>query len=175
MKLIRQPNAKQIIKLIRNMDVIQFQSSETFSFPVIPLTYVCFWLTLWELAYNIFVPRFRPKTSSFRLPYQHHSSSAICARELFKGSNRLASLLVCTWKTFFGWRLRIFCEWRHKWSSFWAFLAHVAWPRTQLLGQSVSLKSLLEARLESQSFEPLIDFLAFLVQKLWYKINKLII
>jgi len=44
-------------------------------------------------------------------------------------------------------------------------LAHVAWPRAQLLGQSVSLKFLLETRLESDSFEPLIDFLAFLVQK----------
>ena len=51
---------------------------------------------------------------------------------------------------------------------------HVAWPRAQLLGQSVSLKFSLETRLESESFEPLIYFLAFLVQKLWSKINKLI-
>jgi len=55
-------------------------------------------LTLWEPAFDIFVPRFQPKTSSFWLPYQCHSSSAHCARELFKGSNGLASLLVCTWK-----------------------------------------------------------------------------
>jgi len=45
-------------------------------------------------------------------------------------------------------------------------LAHVAWPRVQPLGQSVSLKFLLETKLETESFEPLIDFLAFLVQKL---------
>jgi len=45
-------------------------------------------------------------------------------------------------------------------------LAHVAWPKAQLLGQSVSLKFSLETRLESESFEPWIDFLAFLVQKL---------
>ena len=45
-------------------------------------------------------------------------------------------------------------------------LAHVAWPRAQLLGESVSLKFSLESRLESESFEPLIDFLVFLVQKL---------
>jgi len=51
-------------------------------------------------------------------------------------------------------------------------LAHVAWPRAQPLGQSVLLKFSLETRLES--FEPLIDFLALLVQKLWSKINKLI-
>ena len=39
--------------------------------------------------------------------------------------------------------------------------------RAQLLGLgSVSLQFSLETRLESESFEPLIDFLAFLVQKL---------
>jgi len=27
----------------------------------------------------------------------------------------------------------IFCEWRHKWSSFRVILAHVAWPRAQPL------------------------------------------
>jgi len=68
--------------------------------------------------------------------------------------------------------MRIFCDWRHKWSSFGVILAHVAWPRAQLLGESVSLKFSLESRLESESFELLIDFLAFLVQKLWSKINK---
>ena len=35
-------------------------------------------------------------------------------------------------------------------------------------------KLLQETRLKSESFEPLIDFLAFLVQKFWSKINKLI-
>jgi len=46
-------------------------------------------------------------------------------------------------------------------SSFRVILAHVAWRRAQPLGQSVSLKFSLETRLESESFEPLIDFLAF--------------
>ena len=45
-------------------------------------------------------------------------------------------------------------------------LAHVTWPRAQPLDQSVSLKFSLETRLESESFQPLIDLLAFLVQKL---------
>jgi len=58
-------------------------------------------LTLWEPRYDIFVLWNRPKTSSCQLPYQCHSSSADCARELFKGSNRSASLLVCTRKNFF--------------------------------------------------------------------------
>jgi len=53
----------------------------------------------------------------------------------------------------------------HKWSSFWAILAHVTWSMAQQPGQSISLKFLSETRLESESFEPLIDFLAFLVQK----------
>ena len=36
---------------------------------------------------------FRKKNSSFRLPYQRPSSSADCARELFKGSNGSDSLV----------------------------------------------------------------------------------
>jgi len=49
------------------------------------------WQTkLWEPGYDIFVLWFRPKTSSCRLPYQHHSSSTHCAWELFKGSKRIS-------------------------------------------------------------------------------------
>ena len=55
-----------------------------------------------------------------------------------------------------------------------AILAHVSWPRAQLLDRNISLKFSLETRLESKYFEPLIDFLAFLVQKLQSKNNKLI-
>jgi len=96
--------------------------------------FVSFHLTLWRPVYEYIVPGFQPKTSSFPLPYQCHSSSAECAKELFKGSNRSASLLVCTRKKCFGCGLRIFCEWC-KWSSSWVILAHVAWPRAQPLGQ----------------------------------------
>jgi len=117
---------------------------------------------------------FSLKNRSFRLPYQRPSSSTDCARELFKGSNGSASLVDCTRKKFFGWGVQIVCDWRHKWSSFRVILGHVAWPRAQPLSQSVSLKFSLETRLESESFEPLINFLTFLVQNLWYKINKLI-
>ena len=127
---------------------------------------------LWEPStiYSCF--DFGLKNSSFRLPYQRPSSSADCARDLFKGSNRSASLVDCTRKKIFGWGVRIFCDWRHKWSSFSVILAHVAWHRDQPLGQSVSLKFSLETRLESESFELLIDFLAFVVQTLQSKINK---
>jgi len=54
----------------------------------------------------------------------------------------------------------------HVISSFRVNLAHVTWPRAQPLGQGGPLKFSLETRLESESFEALIDFLAFLVQKL---------
>ena len=83
---------------------------------------------------------FCKKNSSFRLPYQRPSSYADCARELFNGSNGSASLVDCTQKIIFAWGVRVFCEWRHKWSSFRVIMAHVAWPRAQPLGQSVSLK-----------------------------------
>ena len=125
--------------------------------------------TPWQPVYEYIVPGNWPKTSSCQLPYQLHSSYTDCATELFKPSNDSASSLLRTRKKCFGWGLRMFCEWHHKWSSFWDFLPHVTWPRAQPLGQSISLKFSLETRLESESFEPLIDFPTFLVQKLWYK------
>jgi len=47
-----------------------------------------------------------------------------------------------------------------------AILVHVTWPRAQPPNENISLKFLLETRLESEYFEPLIDFLGFRVQKL---------
>jgi len=126
---------------------------------------------LW--CFEVIILRFQSKTSSFRLPYQRHSSSADCTRELFKGSNRLASHLVCTRKKILVGGCRFFVNDIIS-EVVWAILAHVACPRAQPLGQSVSLKFSLETWLVSASFEPLINFLAFLVQKLWSKINKLI-
>ena len=114
--------------------------------------FVSFHLTLWRRVYEHIVPGFQPKTSSFPLPYQHHSSSADCAKELFMGSNRSASLRVCTRKKNFWSRIANFL-WvmSRKWTSFWVILAHVAWPRAQPLGRSISLKFSLETRLESLS------------------------
>jgi len=53
-------------------------------------------------------------------------------------------------------------------------LTHVTWPKAQPLDGSISLKFSFETRLESESVEPLIDFLALLVQKLRPRINKII-
>jgi len=47
-----------------------------------------------SMIYSYF--NFGLKNSSFRLPYQCPSSSADCARELFKGSNGSAILVDCT-------------------------------------------------------------------------------
>jgi len=47
-----------------------------------------------------------------------------------------------------------------------AILPYLTRPRAQLLNRSISLKGLMETTLESEPFKPLIDFLAFLVQKL---------
>jgi len=112
---------------------------------------------------------FQSSTAVCTCLMQLHNSVADCARELFKPSKDLVgkSLSLQWRKKFFDFGFWIFSEWRHEWSSFGVILAHVAWPRAQPLGQSVSLKFSLETRLESESFESLIDFLAFLVQKLW--------
>jgi len=45
----------------------------------------------------------------------------------------------------------------------------------QPLDGSILLKFSVETRLESKSFETLIDFVVCLVQKLWPKINKIIV
>jgi len=115
--------------------------------------FVVLWaLTPWWPVYKYIVHGNQPKTSSFQLPYQCHSSSTDCTRELFKPSNDSASLLICTWKKFFVWGLCNFWEWCHKWSS---FFARVTCARAQLLGQNISLKFSLETKLESESFKPL--------------------
>jgi len=72
--------------------------------------FVSFYLTLLWLVYEYIVPGFQPKTSSFWLPYQRHSSSVDCAKELFMGSNGSASLLVCTRKKNFGLGLHFLYE-----------------------------------------------------------------
>jgi len=57
---------------------------------------------------------------------------------------------------------------------FWPF-RHRLLVLAQQLNGNISLKFLLETKQESESFEPLICLLAFLVQKLWPENKKLII
>jgi len=70
--------------------------------------------------------------------------------------------------------MRIFFEWRHKWKTFWPPWPTLPGPRPKPLDGSISLKFLLETRLQSESFDNLDDLLGFRVQKLWYKILKLL-
>ena len=65
-----------------------------------------------------------------------------------------------------------FCEWRHKWRTFRPPWPTLSGPGRQPLGGSISLKFLLETRLQSESFDTLDDLLGFRVQKLWCKLVK---
>jgi len=86
----------------------------------------------------------------------------------------VASLVDCTLKTF-AWGARVGCEWRHKWRTF-----RPPWPTLpghgcQPLGGSISLKFLLETRLQSESFDTFVDLLGFWFQKLWWKLVKILV
>ena len=92
-------------------------------------------------------------------------SSPVCSTDPVKVSKDKASLLVCT-------RNKIFCL------GVWVFVSDVIsgsfrppWPtlpgpERQPLGGSISLKILLETRLQYKSFDTLDDLLGFRVQKL---------
>ena len=95
-------------------------------------------LESWPTVYSYL--DFGLKNSSLRLPYQRPSSSADCARELFKLWKDSAEKIFLV-------GIAYLCEWHHKWSSFRVILAHVIWPRALPLGQSFSLKFSLETRL----------------------------
>ena len=127
-------------------------------------------LALLEPAFSAI---FAKKNSSFRLPYQRPSSYADFAKELFNGSNGSASLVDCTWKKIFAWGMRVFCEWRHKCRTFRPPWPTLPGPERQPLGGSISLKFLLETRLQSESFDTLDDLLGFEVQRLWCKFVKI--
>ena len=71
--------------------------------------------------------------------------------------------ILCLGSAFF------FCEWRHKWRTFWPPWPTSPGPRCQPLDGSISLKFLLKTRLQSESFDTLDDLQGFRVQKLWSK------
>ena len=104
-------------------------------------------------------------------------SSRVCSTDPVKVSKDAASLLVGTLffqKKFFCLGGEFFCEWRHKWRTFRPPWPTLPGPGRQPLGGSISLKFLLETRLQSESFDTLDDRLGFRVQKLWCKLVKLL-
>ena len=93
-------------------------------------------------------------------------SVPVIVMDLVKVSKDAACLLVCTRKRNVGWGAWGFCEWCHKWRTIWPPWPTSPGPGRQLLDGSISLKFLLETRLQSESFDTLDDLLGFRVQKL---------
>jgi len=93
-------------------------------------------------------------------------SGPVCSTDPINVSKDVASLLVCTRKKFFAWGMHFFCEGRHKWRTFRPPWPTSPGPGRQSLGGSISLKCLLETRLQSESFDTMYDLLGFWVQKL---------
>ena len=92
-------------------------------------------------------------------------SGPVCSTDPVKVSKDVPSLLVCTRKNIFCLGSTGFLR-RHKWRTFWTPWPTLPGPGRQLLGGSISLKFLLETRLQSESFDTLDDLLGFRVQKL---------
>jgi len=46
-------------------------------------------------------------------------SGPICSTDPVKVSKNAAGLVDYTRKKFFPWGVRVVCEWRHKWKTFW--------------------------------------------------------
>jgi len=88
-------------------------------------------------------------------------SGPVSVTDLVEVSKDASSLLVCTRKQLFDWGLQIFCEWRHKWRTFRPPWPTLPGPGRQPLDGSISLKILLETRLQSESFDALDDLLGF--------------
>ena len=114
--------------------------------------------------------RFLEKNVKTHVALRGNFSGPVCSADLVKVSKDTPSLLVCTRKKFFCLGVWVFCEWRHKWRTFRPPWPTSPGPGRQLLGGSISLKFLLETRLQSQSFETLDDLLGFRVQKLSCKL-----
>jgi len=93
-------------------------------------------------------------------------SGPICSTDPVKVSKDTATLLVYTRKKIFL-LVSVFCEWRHKWRTFRPPRPTLPGPGHQPLGGSISLKFLLETKLQSEFFDTLDDLLGFQVQKLW--------
>ena len=100
---------------------------------------------------------------------RERNSGTESGRELFRGLKDLASLLVCPRKNFFGWGCGFFVT-----STFRPPWPTSPGPGPKLFDSSISLKFLLETRLQSESFDTFDDLLGFKVQKLWFKINKIL-
>jgi len=126
---------------------------------------------LWKCLNTYHASSLRLKSSSLHVSLCRNISGGNCT-ESYPSPNRFGKSSRLQWKKLF-W-FWVFCEWCHKWSCFRPFWSTSSGPRPKPPDGSISLKFLLETRLKSGSFDSLIDLLRFLVQKLWYKICKVI-
>jgi len=129
-----------------------------------------FLLTLWRPAT---FGDFWEKNIETHMALRGNFSGLVSATDLVKSAKDVASLVACTRKKFFGWGMRIFCEWCHKWGTFRPPWPTSIGPGRQLLDGSISLNFFLETRLQSESCDTVNDLLGFQVQKLWSKIIKI--
>jgi len=128
-----------------------------------------FLLTLWCLAASGDLQ----KNTEMQVALRGNFSGPVSATNLVEVSKDAAGLLVCTRNKFFGWGMQIFCEWCHKWRTFRLPWPTLPGPGRQPLDGSISLKFLLETRLQSEFFDTLDNLLGFQVQKLWSKVVKI--
>ena len=92
-------------------------------------------------------------------------SSLVSAADPVKSSKDSASHVVCTQNFFFAWGVRVSCDDVTS-EGFLGNRPTSPGPMPKQLDGSISLKFLLETRLQSESFETLKDLLGFRVQKL---------
>ena len=123
---------------------------------------------------------FQSRVRHFCKTLQSYNSPAPRARELFKPSTDLASLLVEMEKNFFAvWDT---CGWRHKWLSlqshckgcFCVYLVTFTQAWAPIHWAMFWFKLFLETRPKSASLEHLNVFLAYLEPKLWIKKQKVV-
>jgi len=115
----------------------------------------------------------RKKTADSHMALRGNISAPVQVTNLVKASKDAASFVVCTRKKFFAWGVRVCCVWCHKCRTFRPPRSTLPDPGRQPLGGSISMKFLLDSRLQSESFDTLNDLLGFRVQKLWSKLVKI--
>jgi len=101
---------------------------------------------------------FVPKQTGSHVALCERSPGATSSRELFKGSKDSASILSLDSKEIFWLGVRISCECRHKWTTFRPPWPTSPGPGPKLLDGSISLKFLLETRLQSKPFDDPLGF-----------------
>ena len=113
---------------------------------------------------------FSEKNAWTHLALHRNISAPVRVTDLVKASKDMASLLVYTRKKFFAWGCRFFMS-----DIISGRLLGHRGPLCLALGAnwSISLKFLLETKLQSKSFDTLDDLLGFQVQKLWSKLVKI--